>query len=705
MLFTVFLILGCGQKSEGEIYSDKNIGTQSSYSIDATEPYTPKMNLKHRLLFVNPRRCNNYDIPFPEEIFRIGFLMEVCSWEAMVNNADQWKYDFDVMVIASSRLSPYQSITPTDIKTAVHKFTDAGVRVIWFHDPTNIIFDKFGLTGNIDTYISVADIFNNLARSYRNFSVSTASLKHGTNYPFDSEIMKPAIVIDHTYTNHYTSTDPDIIFPIEATNGSQTANVVAYMPNKFFVVACGGLSKKSGAWNYIWGDKMILSLCGINNNIHLALDRVYGKKVASFGVDGDSTSEIDGIKKLLDTIAAPGRSLEMGLVSSKVTDELAKCYRELKSGYGDLRLVSHTGNHYTGARRTVTDEIHTISSSQLISLEQPFRPIITSIKTADDTTTFTKSGGDVDTGTPSAGQYCVYPSSYSTLKNTLHNGIIKFNATDVDKQIKISYTCDDEYSEVLGSLKTLREKSCDVKDAIYLTAGSNSVGTASFQYADENGIVLCDYLTWPNYYRMNLLVDRQLKKYPMPMGHMMGSCDDIGMMMSYTTDKCKNTVFPNGIHRAIEYEYPLLFFIHDKLLSQTDIGSIWNRNDLNPDWKKVDYPTTLANAQEFYTAIFTQLDAQNPHWMPRSEYVRRWNYLSKDLFYDTQDNGLSATITVQNRGPEKIEGLTFRIPATTSPQKVSLSKNLILPFTFDSNTITTWFDLPAGASTTVEVRY
>lgn len=655
----------------------------------------------------NVRRFAPYELPFAEDVMKVGCLVEVCSFESLVGNADIWKNEFDILVLSSMTISYVSPLTCTQVKTAIQKFKDNDVKLIWYHDSLSpLLLRKWSAVGTYAETLTVSDLFDGLSIfSGYNFSVDTGTLAHSATYPFGiTEILRSGKTVTPNPLFSYQSTDPNTIFPIVATSGTYSnVKCVAYKPNKFFVINYGGTvagDSESGAlYNYIYANEIVNILLGKTENIRVSIDAKDGKKIAAMGIDCDIASDLVATKNLMDALGYT-RSVELGLVVKNVTADIAGFYRNL-----NVPVCTHTQSHYND-RVTITGEVQTIGPDGIIRLNRPYRPTITSITTTDDVTTFTKSGTlDFDQAIPNATQYAI--TEDTTYK--MYNGIIKFNLANAGVQVKINYTCDDEALETLGSIKNLRDYGCLTDDGVYTTQGQYSIHAKTYKLAEKDDIIFSEFLDFPANARAWALTAMQKDvKIPYPNGLMMAyqyskSLIDANYFKSDTKATMKSTFVPGSIARCNSMDLPFVFYGHDFLLSETYDAGIWLSATINADWKKATFQETLDYAKEMYTWIMDTIDAENPIWMTRTEFVRRYNYLNKYLAYDVTEGLDKKTLTVQNKGHKPIKGLTFRVPFTSAPSKVALLKDAPVQYSYVNGVVTAWFDLEAGQSVVLEV--
>jgi hypothetical protein len=117
-------------------------GASKAYVDEQTSSITQQSVIKHKILVAGIFPAFSLYFPLAEEAYGYGFLTEVCSLEAFVKNYKAWKNDFDVLVLASSRISWQSPITAAQLKAAVKYFMDNGVKIVWLHRQTSVVFEK-----------------------------------------------------------------------------------------------------------------------------------------------------------------------------------------------------------------------------------------------------------------------------------------------------------------------------------------------------------------------------------------------------------------------------------------------------------------------------------------------------------------------------------------------------------------------------------
>jgi len=679
------------------------------------------LSIKHRILFVEPNALflYGYDMILPIESFRGGFLSEVCSYESFVNNASKWKNQYDIFVLnTQNEMDVTTPVSGEQVKTATKNFMDAGVKLILYTGDSTLRLRKWDANGKF-TDTSLSDLLGGLETTEaKNFSAREGTFVHSVDYPFkDEEIIRSTCIPSNPYMYGFVATDSQVTFPVKAVQGKMATNVVAYKPGMFFVVENGGTLGNSveqiSYWKYVQSEVLARILIGKDNNVHIAMDSFNGCKIAALGVDCDKTNDLDAIRAL--RVAFGAIPMEWGLVADKVTYEVAQWYRQLPE---KNRIVSHTKSHYV-TRLIVTDEIHVIPDNQIVSLEHPIKAAITYIKTTDNLIAFTRKNGIIPRSAPAANQYIINEVNDSASAGQSWDGLIKFDLSDVGKEVKISYTCSDEESEVIGSLGVLKQKGLPVFPVVYTTMGAHSVSPGSYVKAEEDGVIIADNTNFPCYGRVWSAMIRTKKRMPFPLGPTMVydwrfPAIDINWF-NRTEFDAKNNLITLSIKHCQDLELPFVFYMHDFLISETDSGGIWmdkkasairmvTKDKWNADWKKDTYENTKEDIAEMYHWVISQLAAQNPYWMTRGEYAKRYWYLNKYLAYDVKSSSSGYLIHVKNAGHERIDGLTVEIPMAGFPTDIHLSNGAKVQYKYENALATAWFDLLPDSFISLEVR-
>ncbi|MCX7748532.1 MAG: hypothetical protein N2645_16840 [Clostridia bacterium] len=685
---------------------------------DLANPYlgdnSTKMNRSHRMLMVDIKRNTApYKLALPEDAFKGGVLIEYCGFEAFVENADEWKNEFDIFIMSELTSVPYNcKVSPNQIKVAVKKFMEAGVKLLWFPNQAGFKIRKYGPNGYTDSSkdADIQDLFSGLSlENQKVFSGKNGLITYNNPYPLNVDILRNGHIPSGNYICNYKSSDPDTVFPVIAVEGSSVARLTAYKPGKFFIVGDGGAGisnpvDKQPFWKYVYGWEVVNLLLGKQNNIRLAMDSYAGKRIAAVGVDCDVTREIKAIETLVD--AFEDKPLELGLVANNVYINTAGFYKGL-TDRTRVELVSHTQYLFNSSNRMRnSQEECIIGNNQLVLLRNPFKPTINSVSI--NGVSLTKAAGDINTASPSITQYAVSEESFGY--NYSIDGLLKFNSQNIGKKVVVNYTYDNEYQENVGSLGFLQARGCLTANVLYMDGGHYSIHPSTFKSFDNNKITLAAYSHFPGYDDAYVIV-RAREKHPLPLGSIMKPGYNQAVVdtqfFKVSKEKLKNIWFPKAIKRCIDLELPFEFYIHDFPLCEKVSNSIWcdTTGLYNADWKKKTYEDTIEYAKEFYKWMTEQFDKQNAYWMTRSKYVERYYYFNKNLKYDVLNNKKYVKIVAQNSGDEKIKAITFRIPREEKPVALNLSNGDKACFSIENGVLNVWYDIPAGQTLSLTIDY
>jgi hypothetical protein len=659
--------------------------------------------LKYRALYVGTHFMftnSSYFNSLFEDRFQMGLIIHTCSYKALVYNYADYIKDYDLLIINTQyEISPHQSITPAEVVAAVTACVSAGMKLLMFAGDAGVAIKKYNVDGTNTTASLTAIIANITTGVQKNYSALTGAYRHGANYPFSEEILVSGCLPSNSFMNTFSTADASVVYPVQAYDDSlsQVSNVCAYKPGAFAIIAAGGnggtVAQMSG-WKYLDTSVIIRALLGITSKARLTFGQKKGRRIVAFGVDCDVTNDTEAITNIRAAIPIKVPT-EWGLISDNVTAEIAGFFKGL---YGTNRFVSHTKSHYlTASRITVTDEVYTIPSSQIITLKKPYKALLTSVKTTDDVTTFTKKSGSVLRTAPTAGQYLIDENTSAQANGQLQNGLMKFHADDVGKQIKISSTYSNEMDEITGSINALITAGILTDKCVYNTGGENSVSPTLLMMAEANDIVLCEYMGSPALSRTSLTIDRCDVPSPMMPGGPTAKFEWRYYLIdtewfTRTKQEAKDVVTTPAIADCQTKDKPIVFYIHDFKIAQNSAGGVWSGSGNNADWKKATFELTMAYIQDMYAWLFTQLDALTPYWMTRSEYARWIGAVNKYVTYSVSGNKFN----IRNEGKQTIKGLTAVIPSATAPSKVYLSNGAPVNYTYANGVITAWFDMLPG---------
>jgi hypothetical protein len=657
-----------------------------------------RLSIRHKALMVGIRPVASNVNNISTDLYRNGFTLEHCSITAFCNNYETWSSDYDLIILTDT-LIPYQlDVTAATLRTAISHSMNVGCKLI-------MLFNNSAMQFNNSTYGgsngSGATMYNIIPVRVRSVSI-TGEVTPTQNAEISRGILNSEYKISGVRKDLYkdAGVDGDIVFPVQADDGINTINLVAYKKNSWAIIANGGTSS---GYVYIDYSELINELFGIDVNDRLAMDSMYGKKAAAIGVDADYTTDIEAITNLLE--AVPKHiPLEVGLVANSVNDNIATDYRGLQSKYPNLFLCSHTYSHYGGAtKRTVIDEVYVINSKGFIILKKPFKARITSITSLDGLTTYTYKYGFIY-GMPTDTEY------YTNIDLTygdLVDGYIKFSLANVGVSVKVSYTYQDDNYEIIQSINKLNGYGCLNDKVVYSTMGYNSISATIYDQAERLGITLCEYYLFPSNYRASFIQDAYYKKAPNLNGNTLkaplSGADDVSIFKRYSFADFQLSAMPFIINMANQLEIPYVSFIHDILISLNYAWSVYNDPaSYNADWKKPTETETVNYIKSFYTYLFSSIDAEGVKWVTRGEYSRFYQHINKYVEYNFRRVNNKVYLYVKNNSDKVIDGVTFKVNLDTTPIKVStIDRNI--EHSYNNGIVTLWIDLSPGANYVVEI--
>lgn len=670
---------------------------------------------KHRVLIIEPQlreglgmsSCFSQQVlPIIHKSILAGAMIETCSVESFVWNVDKWKNAFDMIVlIGDFRLSYICPVDPADLKNAIEEAMDAGVFFLYYHGNAALSIYKYNNVGAINSSLTV-DLSTSLDGLSADSQVMTGAgtFELSQDYPFGGVDIRWADVLhgaNGNYINHYTSTDPNTIFPVLAVEGATIANITAYKPGKFMVIGFAGQVGTdrcySPLWKYVDFPRLFQCIAGKAKNSRFALGSIYGKKIASIGVDCCATNDIDSTAYLMDVFE--GKPIEFGLVYAQLTDDIAQWYRTQTKNRG-FSLVNHTYAHFADATVTAIaiTETHVIPNSLLVRPNHSAK--ISNLVVTIDATTITASGSNIDSA-PTINQYAV--SIDGGMVPNDGGSVLKFHPDRAGQTVSLSYTTMDDVKEFLSPVSLQSNFGCMFKPAVFLT-GIN-IHPATYEQAKNNGIIICNADTFGapiSWYLINRIGDKR----PLPVGAIMQTKElapmlDISCVDNFTKAEAQAWV-TEVINYCIEMDFPLATYFHNFLFSETYPSSVWVSTGLNADWKKATLADTRAYLNDFYEWVLAQFDAQDVCWLPRSEYVQRYQYCNEFLQYDIKEEGGKTIVYAKNAGKQPIEGATFKIPMTTTPQAVNVLEGYQVDYSHASGMLNAWTDIAAGETVVFE---
>lgn len=674
--------------STGGVQPFEVVGT--SYKDDATNT-TRRVTTKHRALVCAPN-IEDYAFTAVERLNTHGIAVECTNLVMFTQNVNEWKHQFDIFVFPYEvTILPYTTpVTAAEVKTAIQTWMSNGNKVIYLTATSTHTISKLRADGTTAESVPLNDVFpvTIVGRAF----TGTGTFQHESTYPFGTDEILLSGFVPNGQVRDFTSTDGSLV-AIKAVEGATKANCVMFKEGSYALVgyggAIGGVTALPG-YRYIDIGVIARYLLGDRSGAKLAFDCKHNRRMAAFGIDGDVTTEPSAMQVIIDAFAK--RPLEIGLVSSKVTEDLAAQYR---SQMGQIEYISHSHVHST--RSTATDELYTVPTNQVVTLKRPYRVAntdISSVKTQDNVTTFTYKG--VFNSNPAVGQY-----GYD------FHGRLIFNAADVGKQIKITYTYDDEVNEWIKSLDILKGFGILSNRSIYLTGQEYSVHPKTFMLAMREGITLCDHYVAQNRRSEYILyanaVPKMVPLFVPTLKQGEGQPGFDGTVWPATKADAKATKMPQLMQRCKDLNQPYVFYSHDFITSQTDTRGLWAGSSYNADWKKAAYQDSMEYAKEMLQWIIDTFDAENVYWTYRSDYSRWYEALSQNIRYSVERSGSVTDMYVENAGDKRLEGVTFREKRSSSPGSVRALPHADLPYVYESGEVRFCVDLAPGQSVLIRI--
>lgn len=637
-----------------------------------------RLDRKHRALVIFDQAESDYAVTIPTQLAAQGFGVEVTSWLQFTRHHQDWVHEFDLLVLADARkIAPYQPVTAQEVHDAIAAWQAAGKATMLLWSYGFLTLAKSASNGAAEATADLTTIFpvNVYSRSFD----GSGSWELTDEYPL-AEDMRLGSFVPNGSVRHITGADITVL--VRGEQNGTTSNTVVGKQGDFAILGYGGFVggiDDGSYYRYLDGGLLAKWLIGDETRVKLAPDLIGGKRVAASGVDCDVTDEPAANQALIDAYDAHG--VELGLLADRLTPALAGYYR---SRNRDAQLVSHSSDHM--AATTVTDELHTIPASGIVTLDYPYRVDSVTVATQDDAVTFSHTPA-----TRSSGEY------YLDEIGNLH-----FDSADVGLDIKVTYDHIDEVGEWIGSLATLRGLGCLTNPAIYLTGHEHSMRSVTVAQLLADGVTLCDHIGIERMFV--LLADGVLPKLPPLVNPTFvlaeGTSAFDGVVWDTTKADAKATVWPSVLARVRERRLPLVWYTHDFIFSETDSRSL-HQGGFDADWTQGTYAETVAYAQEFLTWLLDQLGSEGFRIMHRSDYSRFFDRIMRDVRYDILSNG---EIVVMNEGRDTIRGVTFREARDSAPNRVLARPDTELEFEHADGELLFSLDLLPGEAVRVRVQ-
>jgi hypothetical protein len=546
-----------------------------------------------------------------------------------------------------------------------------------------------------------------------NFSSSVDSAYIQTDdYVFDEDIIRHETYPKSSRIRHITSSDPEVIFPIAAVDSTLDlyAQCVAYKPGKFCVITQGSSSVREGddsyinasRYKYVKLDIIIRHMLGRENNTRLALDSIYGRKIAGFGVDCD-TSQVEDNLPIANAFKNKNASTEFGITSDRPDNNPVNFgwFRNLTYNT-NIGVCSHLKWHAHSGKFITAEETHVIDSLGLIRIDNPIHATITSVTI--DGGSITIRAGNINTIVPEENE-CISHLSVATRVHPA--GIIKFNLSRIGDTVNIKYKYVDAYQEIWGGLQDIKEANALSVKAVFLTGGITLAPAWAHVLAEEDGITLCSFQNFSSWEEAKAITYYTKRKFPLKSANMLvidwSGKTDLYYFHNTTPDETYNIKIPKIIENAKTLSLPVVTYIHDFFASETHPSSIWLDAARCAAWKKETIEATRQAIQDFYEYYIDMLNHElNVYWLTRSAYERRYKYMNQHIQYHVDGD----RIYVKNTGNKEVEGITFKFVTDSNPSKVVIKDDVQVPWVYDieNGVVNAWFDLAPGQMVILEIQ-
>lgn len=595
-----------------------------------------------------------YSLDWIRQLNENGFTVKLTTWVKFTQNVDEFINTYEILLFSSmSDAIPYDSpVTTASVVAAMTKWKKSGNKYIYLTENTTYKIKRYNLDGTEaeSTTYYAADWY---ATDSAICDMYSTSFTGNEAYTFVNNTANNLLISGRKPVGNgrkWNTLKTGLSTLVSYNDGTTDYPLVIYRPGKHaFIANSGNVSNDydvSGYFVYVDIGKVAKLLTRSVLDTEFAYDRMYCKKVVASGIDGDITDEPIGVKAIADAYGAV--PLEFSLVAAKMTEALAEKYKMYR-----IELNSHSSTHYTTNLATVVETL-TIGSNGIVELAHNCRIGISYVKDSTETTTYT-AVSSFDAAVTTA-QYA-FDSHYK----------LKFHASLAGQQVKVSYSYLKEAAEWMGSLKTLADLGALTNESIYLTAGYTALNGATYAYAQNKEIALCEHFHTNELKRNDFLLYSYpgsvmtplLQNYIKDDTAFLNDCGFDYYIRHYTKDAAK-TAFEAKLPSLISNHRPLTFYTHDFWYSETAENSVWVDTSIGGDWKRSTYAETVAYVSDFLKWYIGKLSLSDVHWFTRSQWAKRYNYITDCLAYDVETVDSKTIITVRNNGKKQLSGVTFR---------------------------------------------
>lgn len=292
---------------------------------------TPSVPNK-RAMIVGVPDTDGYYFVYHDLISR-GIPFHICTYTSFVANynSQTWKDKYDIMIFCGV-YSDFDTTTPTDVKTAVldikSKNTYKMIQVSYLgmqkaSQTTAYWFADFGL-----------DVWGSGEAKSTNFTSAETVVGDTAN---GDVVTEEKIYSVSGFCGNAFGTGLTRLAYASTTTTHWFASINANKTLAFIGNQSGTVNGFNSAIDF---GKLIWHMRGVRS--HVAFNRFNGKKYIAWGWDCDTTNDLDAIKRILEL--SGDRPVELSLVTSRISNEVAQFYRSIQSK--NRKIVSHSVGHF-----------------------------------------------------------------------------------------------------------------------------------------------------------------------------------------------------------------------------------------------------------------------------------------------------------------------------------------------------------------------
>lgn len=671
------------------------------------ENYTSQFDgIKHRALVI-PTIHNTYSYQPFDQLRNQGIMVQVTSIEYFTRNIEILIDAFDVLILNQGAgvidrvwmLNHLSRVTAQQVAAAFAMWRSSGKKIVYsFFDASGKAeMKKHNIDGAAVETVDLQTILFKTNVTTGTIAAGTGTFTKTADCPLTDEEIFDLRWLNYSSRNIYprnrTGTyglvaGEEVL--VENVLGETKEVYVYWKPYEYCCALYGGVitnqNLESPAYKYINIGSLARLLIGNESPIRLAMDCIYSRKVAATGYDNDLTTDLVAVDGLVQ--AHNGRPLEMGLVSYKLTADIASAYRGLGR---NVALCSHSKYHYNPTDGTVTavNEAYVIPASRVIQLKRPYRVINMTVKIGA-TTLAAKDFIAVITDA----QY-----GYDPVRE-----LLKFTAANVGATVLVTYTYLKEAEEWVGSLRELEAYGSLTDDVIYLTGGEYAMHGTTQALLDKRDVIVCNY-SLPNQWAW---VAAQQGYGPIFSPYL---ADDVSggfeawhllvdSGYSQTEIEAIDGKVKESIDNANSRKHPFIWYSHDFSFSN-EVNGLCNKVGVDASWKGATYEESRQKLIAGLKWFMDRLDEENVYWMARSQYHRRYRNFNRDFVYNIVSDGNTHYVYLQNMGKNFLGGVTFRSSTTIVSAKQMPNKDLPVTVYAGDNLVS--FDVAPGEKMVLEI--